>query len=221
MAVKNVQNPAAKNWKCTGNLDPAILPFHRSLPDYAVTPLTPLKDLAKELGVAHVFVKDEGTRFGLPAFKILGASWAVYRAVAARTGQASTISLGELSKVVDGKDIRIVTTSEGNWGRAVARMGRYLGVAVTVYAPRYMDGATRDKIGREGAEVLIHEGEYDDCLLTCREVSRETGALLVLDTSFEGYTEIPQVRWIPERPDDGSDNRLSGSRMVIRPCLKR
>lgn len=198
MAVEHIQNPSARDWNCTNNLDPAILPFHQALPDYAITPLTPLEDLAKEVGVGHVFLKDEGNRFGLPAFKILGASWAVYRAVAAKTGQATTTSLKELSTAAKGKDIRVVTTSEGNWGRAVARMGKYLGIAVTVYVPRYMDEATQDKIRSEGAEVIRHKGEYDDCLLTCREVSKESGALLILDTSFEGYTEIPQVRRVPK-----------------------
>lgn len=194
MAVERIQNPSAKDWKCTNSRDPAILPFHQALPDYAITPLTPLQDLAKELGVGHVFIKDEGNRFGLPAFKILGASWAVYRAIAAETGQPTTTSLDDLSHAARGKGIRIVTTSEGNWGRAVARMGRYLGIAVTVHVPRYMDEATRDKIRSEGGEVILHKGEYDDCLLTCRHASQETGALLILDTSFEGYTEIPQVR---------------------------
>lgn len=194
MAIEHIRNPSAKDWKCTNSFNPAILPFHQALPDYAITPLTPLKDLAKELGVGHVFVKDEGSRFGLPAFKILGASWAVYRAIAAQTGQPTTTSLEDLSKVANGKGIRVVTTSEGNWGRAVARMGKYLGITVTVYVPRYMDEATQNKIRSEGAEVVLHKGEYDDCLLTCQKVSKETGALLILDTSFEGYTEIPQVR---------------------------
>jgi diaminopropionate ammonia-lyase len=193
MAIEHIQNSSAKDWKCTNSLDPAILPFHQALPDYAITPLTPLKDLAKELGVGHIFIKDEGNRFGLPAFKILGASWAVYRAIAAQTGQPTTTSLEELSKAANGKGLRVVTTSEGNWGRAVARIGKYLGIVVTVYVPRYMDEATQNKIRSEGAEVILHKGEYDDCLVTCQEVSKETGALLILDTSFEGYAEIPQV----------------------------
>ncbi|QDS71739.1 hypothetical protein FKW77_008859 [Venturia effusa] len=196
MSVRCVPNPSARNWRCTKNIDPVILPFHRSLPDYAVTPLTPLDDLAKEIGVGHVFIKDEGNRFGLPAFKILGASWAVYRAIARQTGHSTTTSLEGLSKAAKGKGIRIVTTSEGNWGRAVARMGKYLGIAVTVYVPGYMDEATQNKIRSEGAEVILHKGEYDDCLLTCREASKETGALLILDTSFEDYTEIPQ--WVTD-----------------------
>ncbi|TLD34975.1 gb [Venturia nashicola] len=215
MPIEHIKNPSAKHWKCKNTLDPSILPFHQSLPDYAITPLTPLKALAKDLGISQIYIKDEGTRFGLPAFKILGASWAVYRAIAAKLGKPTTTSLNELCNAAEGRGIRIITTSEGNWGRAVARMGRYLGVAVTVYVPRYMDEATREKISSEGAEVILHKGEYDDCLLTCRHVSKEKGALLILDTSFDGYTEIPQ--WVT----DGYSSMLEEVDSQLRAAIDR
>ena len=47
------------------------------MPGYRPTPLVELPELAAELGVAAVLVKNESKRLGLPAFKILGASWAV------------------------------------------------------------------------------------------------------------------------------------------------
>ena len=56
--------------------------FHRNLPDYEPTPLRELEDLAKEVGVRAIYLKDEGNRFGLPSFKILGASWGTFRAIA-------------------------------------------------------------------------------------------------------------------------------------------
>jgi diaminopropionate ammonia-lyase len=55
----------------------AVRAFHQGLPGHAPTPLTEVPALAAELGAARVFVKDESSRLGLPAFKILGASWAV------------------------------------------------------------------------------------------------------------------------------------------------
>lgn len=39
-----------------------------------------------ELGVKDVLLKYEGDRFGLPAFKILGASWVICAIVARRLG---------------------------------------------------------------------------------------------------------------------------------------
>jgi diaminopropionate ammonia-lyase len=187
------QNPSARTWSCQTPIDPAILNFHRKLPDYAITPLTPLPNLAKELGIGHVFVKDESSRFGLPAFKILGASWAIYRVVASQTGLPLTSSLQELGDAARAKGVRLVSCSEGNWGRAVARMAKYLGIEVTVYVPRYMDGATQNKIRSEGAEVIVVNGEYDDCIVVTQQDAEKTGALLVMDTSWDGYTEIPQV----------------------------
>jgi diaminopropionate ammonia-lyase len=187
-------NPSARSWSCKTPVDPAVLEFHRQLPDYAITPLAPLPKLAKELGIGHVYVKDESTRFGLPAFKILGASWAIYRVVAAETGLSLKSSLQELGDAARTKGLRLVTCSEGNWGRAVARMAKYLGVDATIYVPRYMDEATQTRIRSEGAQVVVVKGEYDDCIAVAREDAEKTGALLVMDTSWDGYEEIPQVR---------------------------
>jgi diaminopropionate ammonia-lyase len=186
-------NPSAPTWSCRTPIDPAILKFHSQLPDYAITPLTPLPSLAKELGVAHVFVKDESTRFGLPAFKILGASWAIHRVIATQTKLPLSSTLQELGDAARANGLRLVTCSEGNWGRAVARMAKYLGVKASIYVPRYMDEATQAKIRSEGAEVIVVSGEYDDCIVVTRKDADNTGALLVMDTSWEGYKEIPQV----------------------------
>src|ERR1700709_69714 len=73
-------NPKARSWKHAAHVDPRIIEFHRCLPGFAPTPLISVEPVAKELGVKHVFIKDESSRAGLPAFKILGASWATYLA---------------------------------------------------------------------------------------------------------------------------------------------
>ena len=67
--------------------------FHRALPGYGPTPLVDVPTLAARALVGRVLVKDESSRFGLPAFKILGASWAVYRAVLDEVGGAPGLSL--------------------------------------------------------------------------------------------------------------------------------
>ena len=54
--------------------------FHHTLPDYAPTPLVPLRGWAQAMGVKAVFVKDESPRFGLNAFKGLGGIYALARA---------------------------------------------------------------------------------------------------------------------------------------------
>jgi hypothetical protein len=54
-----------------------VIAFHQSLPGYEVTPLQALNNLAKVLQIKGIYVKDESFRFGLNAFKGLGASYAM------------------------------------------------------------------------------------------------------------------------------------------------
>ena len=61
--------------------------FHRSFPQYAVTPLADLRHMAEYLGVARVAVKDESWRFGLNSFKVLGGSYAIGRFLAQEMGR--------------------------------------------------------------------------------------------------------------------------------------
>lgn len=176
-------------------VDRGILSFHQSLPSYAATPLVCCNDLAKALGVRMVYVKDESERFGLPSFKILGASWAIYRAVCTKLGHTPDISLLELSKIASGSSISLVTCSDGNWGRSVARMAKYLTIPATVYVPANIDKATQDKIVGEGARCLVSPGDYDASIRAAKKLADQTeGALLVMDTSWVDYTEVPQVR---------------------------
>ena len=58
-----------------------VVRFHRKLPLYETTPLVEAKSVAQQLGLATVLVKDESRRFGMPSFKLLGASWATYQAL--------------------------------------------------------------------------------------------------------------------------------------------
>ena len=77
-------NPARdRTWTCSPVPDD-VMEFHRGLAGYAPTRLVDLPALAAELGVGRVLVKDESHRLGLPAFKSLGASWAIHRALRAR-----------------------------------------------------------------------------------------------------------------------------------------
>jgi len=60
--------------------------FHRSFPEYSVTPLVKLDNLSKYLGVKNIYVKDESYRFGLNAFKVLGGSYCVGKYIAGKLG---------------------------------------------------------------------------------------------------------------------------------------
>src|SRR6202161_185120 len=93
----------ARGWTCEAPDDDAAA-FHRALPGYAPTPLVEAPALAAELGVGRLFVKDESPRFALRAFKYLGASWAGFRAVAARTGYTGPAALDGLRAQLRGRE---------------------------------------------------------------------------------------------------------------------
>ncbi|KAH9845863.1 Diaminopropionate ammonia-lyase [Teratosphaeria destructans] len=191
-------------------VDPEIEAFHKQLPDYAETRLHSLPDIAKQLGFGHVFLKDESTRFGLPSFKVLGASWAIHRAICKRLDLPRTTSLANLLAALqnDDHDIRLVTCTDGNWGRAVARTAKILGIPALVYVPSFTSSYTIDLIRSENATVKVvtdgpGKGSYDDAIQAVQVDARESGALMVMDTSWNGYEEIPA--WVT----DGYSTMLS------------
>lgn len=178
-----VANRRDRAWT-PGPPDRDALAFHRRLPGYSATPLVELPRIARELGVARVFAKDETQRLGLPAFKALGASWAVHRVVE-RIGSSSPIT--------------IVTATDGNHGRAVARFALSFGQRAQVLLPEGVHPEAVDAIRTEGAEVVQIEGTYDDAVARAAQLGSEDGRVLVQDTAWVGYEEIPG--WIVDGYD--------------------
>ncbi|WP_073948196.1 diaminopropionate ammonia-lyase [Streptomyces kebangsaanensis] len=179
-----IARPGARPWRCAPA--PAeVRGFHAALPDYAPTPLTALPSLAVELGVGRVFVKDESCRLGLPAFKALGASWAVHRTLAERAANG-----GEPGPVT------LVTATDGNHGRAVARTARRLGQHAHVFVPRGVHPRAVAAIAAEQAKVTEVPGAYDEAVRRAAEEADAPDAVLVQDTAWPGYERIPG--WIVE-----------------------
>lgn len=174
--------------------------FHRSFPEYAVTPLAELGALAKELGVASVHVKDESFRFGLNAFKVLGGSYAIGRCIAERLG----VDISDLpyKKLVSPEireklgEMTFVTATDGNHGRGVAWTAGRLNQNSLVYMPKGSSPERLRNIQALGAEAYITELNYDDAVRLAKEKARERGWALVQDTSWDGYEDIPA--WIME-----------------------
>ena len=205
MASHMCFNPEAAEWRFRKEGPHAhgpspALSFHRLLPDYSESRLHSLPSLASELGVGHVLIKDESNRFGLPSFKVLGASWAVYRAVAHHLGCDvdgefdDGNALERLAARAKGSELRIVTATAGNWGRAVARMAKYLGVRCMVHVPSDMPETTRALIRGEGAEVVgVEDGDYDVAAEAAKRHGQAAGSLLVLDIGWEGFEAVPKV----------------------------
>lgn len=176
--VANERDPA---WSPTGS-DPAALEFHRGLPGYVPTPLVDLPDLARELAVGRVLAKDESHRLGLPAFKALGATWAVHRVLAGA-----------------GHDVMVVTATDGNHGRAVARAAVHVGRRALVLVPDGVHPTAVASIRAEGAEVVEVAGTYDDAVDEAARLGEQDGYVLVQDTAWHGYEEVPG--WIVDGYD--------------------
>ena len=172
--------------------------FHRTLPDYRPTPLHSLKSLAKALGVGGVYVKDESYRFGLNAFKALGGSYAVARYLAQRLNRDiaelpfPVLTSPEVKEQLG--EITFATTTDGNHGRGLAWTARQLGQKAVVYMPKGSSLYRLEKIRAEGAEASITNLNYDDAVRMTAAKAAERGWVVVQDTSWEGYEEIPT--WI-------------------------
>jgi diaminopropionate ammonia-lyase len=146
--------------------------FHRALAGYEPTPVHRLDAVASELGVAAVQVKDESNRLGLPAFKILGASWAVECALRDEPAVHT-----------------LVAASAGNHGRAVARVAAVRGLACRVFLPERSLAARRQSIAAEGADVVVVNGTYEDAVETAARVAGEDGFALIADVGETGSAE--------------------------------
>lgn len=175
-----------------------VLAFHRRLPGYAPTRLVHAPLLARMLDVGDVWVKDESSRFGLPSFKILGASWATYRALATKAGSTfpEWHTLDELSQHLDLlRPLTLVAATDGNHGRAVAHMARLLGLHARILVPDGMAQARIAAIRGEGAEVTIVQGTYDDAVEQAAAMASDR-ALMISDTGWPGYEDVPA--WVVE-----------------------
>lgn len=172
------------------------LEFHRRLPGYAPTPLIEAKSVARQLGVGKLWVKDESSRIGLPSFKILGASWATYEALSRLPG-TQLRSWEKITELADQfaplRPLTLVAATDGNHGRAVARMAALLGLEALIFVPDDMAQARRSAIVAEGARVVTVQGSYDDAVrLSAEAAGTDTRKLVISDTSWPGYEQTPR-----------------------------
>ncbi|KAG7286518.1 hypothetical protein NEMBOFW57_008829 [Staphylotrichum longicolle] len=193
--------PTATPTTTTSLATSEALSFHKQFPGYTPSPLTSLPAVADELGVRAVFVKQESNRFGLPSFKVLGASWAIYQAVRSAVGLPDGTPLEVLVEHLRGAEaaapITLVAATEGNHGRAVACVARQMSLRCQIYVSCTMHAYTQGRIRSEGAEVVVVEGDYDRAVMMAAAAAAEIPrGILVQDTAMEGYEEIPA--WVVE-----------------------
>lgn len=176
--------------------------FHQRLPAYRPTPIREARRLARQLGVSEVLVKDESSRLGLPSFKILGASWAIYRRLCELMRERAGVDLERhvdlraLAAAIEPlTPLTLAAATDGNHGRAVARMARLLGLEAHIFVP---EGTTRSRIEAirsEHAVVSVVAGTYDEAVRHAAEAPDDRW-VVISDTSWPGYEQVPN--WVIE-----------------------
>lgn len=157
--------------------DAHVRDFHRTLPGYAPTLLHRRRALAQSLGIADLYVKHEGSRYGLGAFKGLGASWALHCLARQQPRSFDAVS----------------AASEGNHGRAVAWAARLANIPCTIFLPEHVARERIENIKGEGATVIMVNGSYEDAVHRCDAESRERGWQVISDVGYDGYLDIPEL----------------------------
>jgi diaminopropionate ammonia-lyase len=200
--IRYIINESPDHGKGPAFLSPAetasVQAFHEALPEYARTALVPLPELAKSLGIRAAFIKDESTRFGLKAFKGLGGSYAVFRAVCDRLGlDYRETSIEELQSDNVHRQIaelHFVTATDGNHGKGVAWAAAKLGCQAHVYLPKGSVQARAQAIRDIGkTEAVITDLGYDDTVRYAAKLADEHEWVLIQDTSWPGYEDIPRT----------------------------
>lgn len=158
------------------------------------TPCRSLTELAQQLGIAALFVKDESHRSDLGSFKALGAPIAlvrlVLRAYPAAGFTAGTLFRGEHAAALH--DFTVISATDGNHGRALAAAARSIGCRCVIVIHRHVSDERRLAIEQFGAEVVRIDGGYDDSVQEAATLAEVNRWHVVSDTSYEGYETIPR-----------------------------
>lgn len=191
--VKNKCDPSLFNF-ATRDIAKKVIRFHKSLPDYKPTPLIKLTALATELDVNEIMIKDESKRFDLKAFKILGASYAIANVLGKKLKLEGDDLIYDnlITKRDRFQDITFVTATDGNHGRAVAWAANKFGCKSVVYMPHGSSPARLEAIRQFSTEASITPYNYDDTVVYAKTMAEENGWILLQDTSWHGYEEVPE-----------------------------
>ncbi len=172
--------------------------FHRQIPGYRMSPLKGLSNLSSKLGLGGIWVKDESARLNLQSFKVLGGSYAIYKQIQKRLGiedqdvDFNALTKGSLREKLG--DLTFAAATDGNHGRGVAWSAKQMGFKSVIYVHKLTSQARINTIERNGAKVVVIDGNYDDAVRQVEHDAQLNGWQVISDTSWDGYEDIP--RWV-------------------------
>ncbi|MRK21882.1 diaminopropionate ammonia-lyase [Pseudomonas sp. JS3066] len=160
----------------------------------AVTPLWQLPDLARDLGVGQVLLKDEAVRSALGSFKVLGAPVALVRLILRRFPdmvlEPRALLAGNFAESL--AEFTVISATDGNHGRALAAAAQSVGCRCVIVLHAHVSTEREQAIAAYGARIIRIDGNYDDSVHEAARLAATNGWTVVSDTSYEGYTEIPR-----------------------------
>ena len=171
----------------------------KSWKNYQATPLRQLDQVADELGVSRIWLKDESSRFGLGSFKALGGAYAVYyvlsKLIFEETGEKDLTSTrlrsGEFGEILE--NVTVVTATDGNHGKSVAWGAQQFGCKCKIYLHAEVSQMREEAIAAFDCDIIRVDGNYDDSVRHADKDAHKNGWHVVSDTSYEGYREIPSL----------------------------
>lgn len=166
-------------------------------PGYQSTPLLDLRGLASACGVDKLWYKDEGPRFGLKSFKALGGAYAVsqilIKEIERATGeQATTDDLIAGRYVAITQTVTVSCATDGNHGRSVAWGAHKFGCQCVIFIHATVSEDRKQAIESFGATIVRTDSNYDDSVRQAAADAQKFDRVVVSDTSYPGYMEIPK-----------------------------
>jgi len=160
------------------------------------TPLHSLGELARQVGIGSLHVKDEGHRLGLGSFKALGGAYALMKLVQEEAGRQLGHAVGSaelLSAPIRAvaKGMTFACATDGNHGRSVAQGAQLMGARAVIFVHSGVSDARIAAIARFGAEIVRVKGNYDDSVAEAARVAERESWTILSDTSWPGYEHIP------------------------------
>ena len=91
------------------------------------------------------------------------------------------------------KDLTITCATDGNYGRAVAWACQMFGCQSVIFLHEAVTQTRENEIAKYGAKIVRVRGSYDDSVVQCYKEAEINNRIVVSDTSWEGYEDIPRL----------------------------
>ncbi len=168
-----------------------------SWPKYSLTPLRSLHEIANSCDIKKVWYKDESTRFNLGSFKALGGAYAVAKQIISELKKRHKINASMTDLLSNNfksevEKISVSCATDGNHGRSVAWGAQLFGCQCVIYLHKHVSKGREIEIAKYGAKIERITGNYDDSVRKAANDAKEFNRLIVSDTSYPGYMDIPK-----------------------------